>query len=116
MARDLHARLHRPADRPGFTSTLPDPLPMTEELIIAKVREFIVQNFLYMHPGFVLGDDDRFLERRILDSMAVMELVAFLRGEFGVRIPEEDILEANLGSLRAIARYVRAQHEARGAA
>ncbi len=89
---------------------------MTEALIIEKVREFIVQNFLYMHPGFVLTDEDRFLERRILDSMAVMELVTYLRGEFGVRIPEEDILEANLGSLKAIAAYIISRRDGRGAA
>lgn len=89
---------------------------MTDAQIRDTVREFITQNFLYMHPGYVLGDSDRFLERRILDSMAVMELVAFLRAEFGVRIPEQDILEANLGSLEAIAAYVRAQRGPGGTA
>lgn len=89
---------------------------MSDRQIIAKVREFITQNFLYMHPGYVLGDEDRFLERRILDSMAVMELVAFLRTEFGIRLPEEDILETNLGSLRAIADYVTARRPAAGGA
>jgi acyl carrier protein len=73
------------------------------------VREFIQSNFLYMRPGFVLGDDDQFLKNRVLDSMAVMELVIFLRSEFGVEVPESDILESNLGSLRAVADYVRQQ-------
>lgn len=89
---------------------------MSDRQILEKVRDFITQNFLYMHPGYVLGDEDRFLERRILDSMAVMELVAFLRAEFGIRLPEEDILEANLGSLRAIADYVTARRPAAGGA
>lgn len=87
---------------------------MTEESVIAKVRAFVMQNFLYMRPAFELADDDRLLDRRILDSMAVMELVTYLREEFGVSVPEADIREANLGSLRAIAGYVvRAQSKAR---
>jgi acyl carrier protein len=77
--------------------------------ILLAVREFIQSNFLYMRPGFVLGDDDQFLKNRVLDSMAVMELVIFLRSEFGVEVPESDILESNLGSLRAVADYVRQQ-------
>ena len=77
--------------------------------ILLAVREFVQSNFLYMRPGFVLGDDDQFLKNRVLDSMAVMELVIFLRSEFGVEVPESDILESNLGSLRAVADYVREQ-------
>ena len=79
--------------------------------ILLAVREFVQSNFLYMRPGFVLGDDDQFLKNRVLDSMAVMELVIFLRSEFGVEVPESDILESNLGSLRAVADYIRQQVE-----
>ncbi len=77
--------------------------------VLRAVREFIEQNFLYMRPDFVLGDTDNFLQSRVLDSMAVMELVLFLRTEFGIDVPEEDILQANLGSLSAVAEYVRSR-------
>ena len=79
---------------------------MTETAVITKVRAFIKENFLYMRPDFELAEDDRLLEERILDSMAVMELITFLKDEFGVSVPEQDIRESNLGSLRAIAAYV----------
>lgn len=81
----------------------------SEDPILLAVREFVQANFLYMRPGFILGDDDPFLKNRVLDSMAVMELVLFLRSEYGVEVPESDILESNLGSLRAVADYVRHQ-------
>jgi len=79
---------------------------VTETMVLEKVRAFITENFLYMRPDFRLTDEDRLLERRILDSMAVMELITFLKDEFGVSVPERDIREANLGSLKEIARYV----------
>jgi acyl carrier protein len=79
---------------------------VTDTVVIQKVRTFIQENFLYMRPGYALGDQDSLLDRRILDSMGVMELVAFLRNEFGVAVPEEDISEAHLGTLQAIAAYV----------
>lgn len=86
----------------------------TDDDILRTVREFVARNFLYMRPGFVLGDDENFLRSRVLDSMAIMELVIFLRQEYGLELPEEDILEVNLGSLRAVTAYVRARRGARG--
>ncbi|MBK7923726.1 MAG: acyl carrier protein [Gemmatimonadetes bacterium] len=89
---------------------------MTDAQVLADVRQFIVENFLYMRPEIVLADDDRLLERRLIDSMGIMEVIGFLDERFGVQVPEGDIREANLGSLRAIADYVlRRQHGDRAA-
>jgi len=60
-----------------------------------------------------LGDQDRLLQRGVIDSMGVMELIAFLRSEFGVVVADEDITESNLGTLADIARYVSA-HRSNG--
>ena len=77
--------------------------------ILARTRAYVQETFLYMRPGFALADEDRLLQRGVIDSMGVMELLAFLRSEFGVVVADEDITEANLGSLGDIARYV-SQH------
>lgn len=77
-----------------------------ETQIRGRVRQFLEENFLYMRPDFVLGDDDRLLERGIIDSMGVAEMVTFIEDEFGIKTSDEDISEANLGSLRAIGRFV----------
>ena len=45
----------------------------------------------------------------------VMELIAFLRSEFGVVVADEDITESNLGSLADIARYVATHRNGNGA-
>ncbi len=74
--------------------------------VIERTRSYVQETFLYMRPAFVLGDHDRLLEKGILDSMGVLELIGFLQAEFGVVIGHEDITEANLGSLADIARYV----------
>jgi acyl carrier protein len=54
----------------------------------------------------VLGDDDRLLERGIIDSMGVLELIAFLETEFGIAVGDDDVTEENLGTLASIDRYV----------
>ena len=78
----------------------------SETEIISRVRGFVQENFLYMQPDFVLADEDRLLERGVVDSMGVAEMISLIESEFGVRASEDEISEANFGSLRAIARYV----------
>lgn len=82
---------------------------MNAAQIIDRTRAYIVENFLYMRPDFKLGDTDSLLERGIIDSMGVMELVAFIESDFGVTVADEDVTEENIGSLRAIAGYVGAR-------
>lgn len=77
-----------------------------EAQILERVRTFLQDNFLYMRPDFVLGDDDRLLERGVVDSMGVLEMLNFIEDAYGVKAADDEISEANLGSLRAIAQFV----------
>ncbi|HEV8304153.1 MAG TPA: acyl carrier protein [Gemmatimonadales bacterium] len=79
---------------------------MDEPAILARTRAYVRDTFLYMRPGFALGDADRLLQRGVIDSMGVMELIGFLKSEFGVVVADEEITEQNLGTLADIARYV----------
>jgi acyl carrier protein len=71
-----------------------------------RTRAYLQENHLYMRPDVHVERDDSLLERGIIDSIGVMELVQFLEQEFAIEIPGEEITEENLGSLAAIARYV----------
>ena len=82
------------------------PEPMDQTAILARTRAYVLETFLYMRPGFELGDNDRLMERGVIDSMGVMEMIAFLRTEFGVEVADDEITEQNLGTLADIARYV----------
>jgi acyl carrier protein len=82
---------------------------LLESQVRDKVRAYLQDNFLYMRLNFILGDDDRLLERGVVDSMGVVEMIAFLEEEFGIKTSDEEITERNLGCLSAIARFVCAK-------
>lgn len=76
------------------------------DAILTRTRAFVQETFLYMRPDFALRDTDPLLQRGVIDSMGVMELIGFLRSEFGVVVSDDEITEQNLGTLADIARYV----------
>jgi acyl carrier protein len=77
-----------------------------------QVRGYLRDNLLYMRPDYVLQDQTRLLEERIIDSMGIMELIGFLEQQFGVTIPDKEVTEANLGSVDAITAFVGRRLEA----
>ena len=70
------------------------------------IRQFIVQN-LYFTEDHSLSDEDSFLETGVIDSMGVMELVAFVRSEFGVAVEQHEIVVENFDSVRKLAAFIR---------
>jgi acyl carrier protein len=69
-----------------------------------------------MRPDCMLEDHTRLLEERVIDSMGVMELITFIERTFGIRVPDKEITEANLGSVASISTYVRGKLESAAAA
>jgi acyl carrier protein len=89
---------------------------VTESQIIADTRAYIAENFLYARPGYVVAEDEHLLEKGIVDSMGMVELITFLQDQFGVEPADDEITEENFATLRRIAGFVRRKLEARGIA
>ena len=78
---------------------------MEEIKIKLKVRNFVVENFLFGDANG-LADDTSFLEAGILDSTGVMEVVAFLEQQFNVRVDDDELTPENLDSIASIGAFV----------
>src|SRR5690606_27393792 len=101
---------HHCPDSSDFLTDLE--LTMTRAENITRLRGFIEETFLYMRPDFELGDDDSLMGKGIVDSMGVMEVIAFIDEELGVTVADTDVTEQNLGTINAIANYVLARQQA----
>ena len=77
--------------------------------IRTQLRGFIEENFLYLHPGVELGDQDNMLARGIIDSLGFVELVEEVQARFGIDVQDSEITEDNFGSIDALARYVESR-------
>lgn len=74
-----------------------------------KVKTFIVDNFLFGDTSYQLSDTASLIENDIIDSTAVLELVAFIEDNFGIAMVDSDIVPANLDSLERISSFVTAK-------
>jgi acyl carrier protein len=74
--------------------------------ILGRVRAFIEENFLFREDVSSLSDDDSLLENGVMDSTGILELVAFLEGEFALQMSDAEIVPENLDSIASIAAYV----------
>ncbi len=70
------------------------------------LKQFVVSNFMMGMPAQSLGDDDSFLERSIIDSTGVLELVNFLEEEFSITVRDDELLPENLDTLNALEGFV----------
>lgn len=71
---------------------------------IEPLRDFIRKHFLFDEDA-ALGDRDP-LFPDVIDSLGVMEVVAFVEERFGIDIGDDDLLSDNFGSLEAMASLI----------
>ena len=76
------------------------------ETIRDKVRNFIVENFLFGDTSYQLADDASLTENAIIDSSVVLELFPFIEANFGITMSDADIVPANLDSLARISSFI----------
>ena len=70
------------------------------------VRDFIIRNVLFGDADRLSGDSVSLLESGIMDSLGVMELVAFIEAELGLSVPDADLIPQNLDSVDNLVAYV----------
>jgi acyl carrier protein len=72
-----------------------------------ELREFVINNFLFGQGGNGLSNDDSFLEKGIIDSTGVLELVAFLEEKFQITLQDEELVPANLDSINYLVGFLQ---------
>lgn len=80
---------------------------------IGKVRDFVVENFLF-GEGKGLEKDTSFLEKGIIDSTGILELVGFLEETYDIKVADEELVPENLDSLANIDAYLRRKFNGAG--
>lgn len=72
-----------------------------------KIRKFLAENFILSEQADQLGVSDSFLEKGIIDSTGILELVFFVEDQFNVQIDTAEVLPENFDSIDNLSAYIR---------
>jgi len=67
----------------------------------------VVENLLFGQDDGKFSDDDSFLEKGIIDSTSVLELVSLLERQYQIKIEDEDLVPDNLDSINNLSRFIQ---------
>jgi len=74
--------------------------------LASEIRNFIVENFLFGDSTAQLGEDESLLQKGLIDSTGILEVVSFIEEKFGITVQDDELVPDNLDSIGAIANYV----------
>jgi len=74
-----------------------------------ELRQFVIDNFLFGQGNGHLKNDDSFLDKGIIDSTGVLELVAFLEEKYQIKIQDRELIPDNLDSINNLIRFVQSK-------
>jgi acyl carrier protein len=78
---------------------------MTVEAVTDRIREYLAEHFPAARSRR-LDPDESLLTNGILDSLGVLDVVAFLETEFKITVSDEDLLPENFESLGRLTAFV----------
>jgi len=70
-----------------------------------QLRVFIADE-THLDGGVVLTDDYPLIERGVVDSMGILNIVSFVESEFGIEVRDDELLQGNFGTISSIARLI----------
>ena len=71
-----------------------------------EIRNFIVENFLFGNREKTPADDDSFLQKGLIDSTGILEVISFIEEKFGISVEDDELVPENLDSIRCLAEFI----------
>ena len=76
-----------------------------------RIRAAVVEESSW-NPASELADDYPLIDQQVLDSMSLFALVTRLEADFGITIPDEELLPENFETVETIVALVTAKQDA----
>ena len=78
---------------------------MQDQVILDRLRTYISERIL-QDPSVTIEPDTPLLEWGILNSISTVQLIGFIREQFQVDVPPEDVVGTNFKDLRSISQLL----------
>lgn len=73
---------------------------------VERIRDFLIDELRWAGSRAELTEDLPLIENRVIDSMGLLRLIAWMEPTFGIEVPDEEVVPANFATLGAIQRLL----------
>ena len=71
-----------------------------------KIRGYILENFLFTDDQSALSSTDSFLEKGLVDSTGILEIMTFIEDEYEFSVEDDEMIPENLDSVINIVKFI----------
>jgi len=79
--------------------------------IRTQIKNFILQNYLFTNDDSALADGDSLMQKGIVDSTGILELIMHVEETYGIKVLDEEMIPDNLDSVANIVAFVMRKRE-----
>lgn len=72
-----------------------------------ELEDHLLKNLVLDKGITSLQPDDDLLSSEIIDSMGILQLVAFIEEKYGIEVGDEDIVPENFKTLQCMAEFIQ---------
>lgn len=72
-----------------------------------RLMKFIQHNLIRGTQLVELDESEPLIERGVLDSMGLLQVLTFIEGETGIRVPDDEMLPDNFRTISSIEQMVQ---------
>ena len=77
-----------------------------QDKVRKELKDFIIELFLMGDASECPGDSDSFMQKGIIDSTGVLELIAFIEDKYDISIEDNEMTPDNLDSIDNLVTFI----------
>ena len=70
------------------------------------IRDYILENYLFTDEQSELDSNDSFMEKGIIDSTGILEVIYFMEDEFVLKVEDDEMIPENLDSVNNLVKFI----------
>lgn len=75
--------------------------------IKSTLKTFIIESFMLGAESTAFLDEDSFMEKGIIDSTGILELLQFIEETFAIKVEDDEVLPENLDTIVNLERFIK---------
>ena len=79
--------------------------------IADEIKDYITNELLFDREDIFIDNDEKILEKKIIDSMALVQLLGFIEDQYDIQVDDTQLTLDNFKTINHIADFIQQMKE-----